>query len=490
MSAPPWLHSLVDVGLFVFVFFSLLACGLVLTVKQIAGSLRNPQQLVGLVLLNFAAMCGVAVALCRALRLDQDSTLALSLLACAGGAPITPKLSSIASGDMALSVGASVLLMAATIIYLPLALPFMYQGAAVNAWEITQNLLLSTLLPLALGLAVDGHTGRKWAPCCVKISNLGIAILFTAGATLGLWSFLSPPPTTHATSARASFDIAAGMCAILLLILIAMGGGYVLGGHKRSYRTALAITSAQRNTAAAMVVATTSFPHNKRALAMVTLSSPLALAFLVPWCVWQGREAAKESKDEEEADPEIPVPTGRLSRQSSARRQSTVEVLEKMGSMILLGQNEEESSGEIEVDDVLLSDQQPGPSPGRAEQRQARSAQIAPMYYHREGFAEPTSNSRSSSCWDDLLDCGPPKLGSLHDACYHRSIEQYPIAPQASLDLLRNPDWTDAKVCTQYLGPTVSLATAEKLWNDIGNAIPVEIGQHLVEDLLVLFCTR
>eukprot|EP00808_Paulinella_micropora_P027221 g68264.t1 len=49
-----------------------------------------------------------------------------------------------------------------------------------------------------------------------------------------------------------------------------------------------------------------------------------------------------------------------------------------------------------------------------------------------------------------------------------------PMAPQASLDLLWNPDWTDAEVYAQYLGPTGSLAAAEKLWHDIGHVIPVE----------------
>eukprot|EP00808_Paulinella_micropora_P030093 g27912.t1 len=53
-----------------------------------------------------------------------------------------------------------------------------------------------------------------------------------------------------------------------------------------------------------------------------------------------------------------------------------------------------------------------------------------------------------------------------------------PIAPQASLDLLCNPDWTDAEVYAQYLGPTGSLTAAEKLWHDIGHVIPVEAFHH------------
>eukprot|EP00808_Paulinella_micropora_P022809 g78447.t1 len=39
---------------------------------------------------------------------------------------------------------------------------------------------------------------------------------------------------------------------------------------------------------------------------------------------------------------------------------------------------------------------------------------------------------------------------------------------------------TDAEVYTQYLGPTGSLATAEKLWNDIGNVILVTTGHYSV----------
>eukprot|EP00808_Paulinella_micropora_P008377 g45207.t1 len=54
-------------------------------------------------------------------------------------------------------------------------------------------------------------------------------------------------------------------------------------------------------------------------------------------------------------------------------------------------------------------------------------------------------------------------------------VNSVPISPQASLDLLRNPEWTDVEVYAQYLGPAGSLVTAEKLWNDIGEIIPVEI---------------
>jgi len=57
--------------------------------------------------------------------------------------------------------------------------------------------------------------------------------------------------------------------------------GYGLGGRRRQAREVLGLGTAQRNIAAAMVVATESF-HDPRVTVMVVVTSLIALAVLFP----------------------------------------------------------------------------------------------------------------------------------------------------------------------------------------------------------------
>jgi len=61
-------------------------------------------------LANFVAMPLGALALDRMLRLDEPLGVGLLLLGAAAGAPFLPKLTELAKGDLAFSVGIMVLL--------------------------------------------------------------------------------------------------------------------------------------------------------------------------------------------------------------------------------------------------------------------------------------------------------------------------------------------------------------------------------------------
>jgi BASS family bile acid:Na+ symporter len=60
----------------------------------------------------------------------------LILLVTAAGAPFLPKLTEVAKGNVAFSVGLMVLLMVVTIIYLPIMLPLLLDEVEVSPWDI------------------------------------------------------------------------------------------------------------------------------------------------------------------------------------------------------------------------------------------------------------------------------------------------------------------------------------------------------------------
>ena len=81
------------------------------------------------------------------------------LLGAAAGAPFLPKLAEIARGNLAFAVGMMVLLMVASVGYLPLVLPLLLPEVSVDPAKIARSLVLLMLLPLGIGLAVNARHG-------------------------------------------------------------------------------------------------------------------------------------------------------------------------------------------------------------------------------------------------------------------------------------------------------------------------------------------
>jgi bile acid:Na+ symporter, BASS family len=138
------------VAMLSFVVSSMLAMGSGLTVSQISEPLRNTRLVLLALVANFVVMPLGALALAKMLSLDEPFGVGLLLLGCAAGAPFLPKLAELARGNLAFAVGAMVLLMVTTVVYLPIILPLLLPGVTVNAWVIARSLILLMLLPLAM----------------------------------------------------------------------------------------------------------------------------------------------------------------------------------------------------------------------------------------------------------------------------------------------------------------------------------------------------
>ena len=84
--------------------------------------------------------------------MEPAAATAVVLIGCVGGAPFLPKLAMLAKSNLALAVGAMVLLMVVTIGYAPIVVPLAVEGATVDPLAIAQSLVLFMLIPLGLGL--------------------------------------------------------------------------------------------------------------------------------------------------------------------------------------------------------------------------------------------------------------------------------------------------------------------------------------------------
>ena len=276
------LSKAVPIAMLAFVVSSMLAVGVSLTVGQIVAPLRNGKLVFFALLANFVLMPVAALAIAKLLRLDQPLGIALLLLGTAAGAPFLPKLAGIAKGNLAFAVGLMVLLMVLTVAYMPLVLPFLLEGVSVDPMKIARSLVLLMMLPLGAGLAVNAWFRRfaeKLRAPLSRISTLSLALLIVLLLVTNIQNLVALFGTR-------------GILASILFLLGGAGIGWLLGGSGPATKGVLALATAQRNIAAALVVAGKDF-DDPRVLVMIVVVAVVGLLILMPLARFFGTRSAE-----------------------------------------------------------------------------------------------------------------------------------------------------------------------------------------------------
>jgi BASS family bile acid:Na+ symporter len=276
------IQVLADLSTLVFVVSSMLSLGLSLTLPQILSPLRDFGFVLRVLLANFVLVPLVAYLLKTVIPLDPSLEIGLVLLSTAAGAPFLPKLTQVAKGNVPLSVGVMVLLMVVTVFYLPIVLPLLLPGVQVNPVEIGRSLVVLMLLPLAIGLFIYARyqsIAESVQPHMAQASSTSLLVVFVLMLVLNIQSVLA--------------TIGSGaLFAALILIVASLGIGYGLGGRSADVKSVLGLGTAQRNVAAAMVVATGNFGNDPNVLTMILVGSLLMLAILMAFAGETGRRIA------------------------------------------------------------------------------------------------------------------------------------------------------------------------------------------------------
>ena len=278
------LNTLYNLMGLVFVLGTIISMGLSLTMAQITGPLRNVRFVVVALLANFVIPPILAFILIRVFSLDEPLAVGLLLVSLAAGAPALPKTAVFAKVDTAAATGLMVLLVVATIIVLPIALPLLLTGISVTFWDIASGLVYLILIPLALSLFVRARypeAAESAQPFFAQASNLSLLILLVLMVVLNF---------SNVVGLLGS----GGLLASLILVVLTTVGGYLLGKLGKAGDWLQALGAGQRNIAAAMVVATMNFGNDE--VVMVVVYSLIVMVVLIPLALELGKRNAKAAE--------------------------------------------------------------------------------------------------------------------------------------------------------------------------------------------------
>ncbi|MEJ2600412.1 MAG: hypothetical protein P8Z00_18905, partial [Anaerolineales bacterium] len=212
----------------------------------------------------------------------------------AAGSPALPKTAVFSKDDTAAATGLMVLLVVATIIVLPIALPLLLTGISVTFWDIAAGLVYLILIPLAIRLFVRARypdAAASAQPMFAQVSNLSLMILMVLMIVLNF---------NDVVGLFGSF----GLLASLILVILTTVGGYLLGSLGKAGSWIQGLGAGQRNIAAAMVVATMNFGNDE--VVMVVVYSLIGMVVIVPLALELGKRAkAAEAEVSPEVDADL-----------------------------------------------------------------------------------------------------------------------------------------------------------------------------------------
>ncbi len=231
------------------------AIGLRVTFADLASIARNWRLVARAALANYLCVPAATIGLLLLFNPHPLVSAGFLILAVCPGAPYGPPLTALARGNVAVAVGlmgilaGSSALVAPILLYSLLPLVSGSETTTIDAKRIVGTLLVTQLVPLALGVAV-----RQWRPTLAdrlqvpanqvsKFLNLVVVGLILVEQYHFLMEIRSR-----------------GFAGMLALLSASWAAGWLLGGRGSDSRKAMTLTTSLRNVGVGLVIAAGNFP--------------------------------------------------------------------------------------------------------------------------------------------------------------------------------------------------------------------------------------
>src|SRR5678809_752947 len=266
----PFLRTSVQFIAPVFVICTMLNVGLTQKPSAIAGHLKNWPFVLKILAANFIFAPLVMMGALYLVPFDPQLKAGLMIFGLGAGAPFLIKLTQTAEHDLALGAAVMMVLMVVTVPYVPLVLPLVLSGVSVNAMAIARALLLQMLLPIVVGmLAAQLLPGlsKKLQPLVGTVGNISMYAMVVA-TLVGYF------PNLLQIIGTGAFLVG------LLFVATAFGFGYLAGFGKDHLEDVGGLGTAQRNTAAGVIIAIQNF-KDPNVFVMLTLANIVGIVMLL-----------------------------------------------------------------------------------------------------------------------------------------------------------------------------------------------------------------
>jgi predicted Na+-dependent transporter len=195
MTADKLLNLLFNAGVVVSIATTVLSLGMSYRVAELLAPLRRVWLVVLMVVVNAVLVPAAAYGIGKALPIQSDAVVGLTLAAIGAASAAGLKASQLARrADLALAVSIVVVLQLVNLVAVPLWAGAVVSGASISAGSILGDLLLLVLAPLAIGLLIRARyaeQARDWPIELGKISNLALAIALVAGISVNFHAIVS-----------------------------------------------------------------------------------------------------------------------------------------------------------------------------------------------------------------------------------------------------------------------------------------------------------
>jgi len=238
--------------------------------SAIAAHLKNWPFVITMLLANFVFAPLLMVIALYFAPFDPPLKAGLLIFCLGAGAPFLIKLTQTAEHDVALGAAVMMLLMVVTVIYMPVVLPLLLSGISVDAVAIAKALLLQMLLPIGVGMVIAQllpTLAKKSQPLVGGLGNAAMYALLVA-TLIGYF------PNLRDIVGTGAFLVG------LLFVAAAFGFGYLAGWGQDHLEDVGGLGTAQRNTAAGVIVAIQNFP-DPNVFVMLTLANILGIVMLL-----------------------------------------------------------------------------------------------------------------------------------------------------------------------------------------------------------------
>ncbi len=286
------LGNIGQLGVLIFIVSSMLSMGLAHDFREVVKPLQNVRGVIAVLLANFVVVPAITLVVLHYAVFDISAKIGLFLFASSAGAAFVIKYVEIAEGDLALAVSLLLVLMPATVVYLPFVIPLVLPEVTVSAGAIATPLIWTLLLPLGAGLVAEAlfpEQAQRAQPWVARVSSVALVVLVVA-------LLVSNIPEIVAILGTGVLPVAA------LITLVGFGSGYVIGGNRSDVRKVVAFGTAQKNVAAALVVASQVFV-NDYALVVIIVSSLLGIVLLLAIAFGMRHRVEKKRERGEEPRP-------------------------------------------------------------------------------------------------------------------------------------------------------------------------------------------